>query len=331
MSPAKRRTLLYGVCVVLGAGLLVAGFGITVPADAGTQLSGAAILARLGDTDGALAACDQVIADDPECLDAHIYRATFLAMAGRNDESVRAYDEALRRVDTAELRLDLIQDRASVLLAAGRVDDFDRAFAEMQAKGGPDRVRLLDGIRAAHDKEWARAVNAFADLLQRSPGDERIKARLWHAHMERGREAVAGGSFGEAKQSFDAAASLIPKAAEAHLQAAEVRFAIGEVGDGLAIVRELGPKTPGIAPLVHRAAVALLAKGDREGALDALDAAYSVDPAGTKTLVEKEEAWKAIADDPVVRHVLETDLSETGTRLTAPERVIDTDGTAGSH
>ena len=54
----QRRGILYTTAVLAGAVLLFLGFGVTLPPDLGTRLSGAALLAGAGDYDKALEEVD---------------------------------------------------------------------------------------------------------------------------------------------------------------------------------------------------------------------------------------------------------------------------------
>jgi len=318
MTHAKRRALLYGISVVFGAGLLFAGFGITLPPDPGTQLSGARVLAQLGQTDEAIRLCDEVLKHDPDCVEAHLYRATFLAAAKRYEDALEAYGSALERADSADLKLNIRQDRAAIYLVTGDEAAFTQERAVIAAAGSDARVQLLDGMQAVQRKEWARAVKALEEAVRLSPDDQGAKGRLWNAYMERGRAALAGGLFGEAQQAFDAARALVPAAYDAHLQAAEVRLALDKPSEAVAIIREVGERTPGIAPLVFRASVGLLAAGDVEGALDAVDAAYVLDADGTRILLAKAPEWEPYRDRETVRIILEAVAKKDDDGLTPP-------------
>lgn len=100
-----------------------------------------------GDAPRALAGFDSVLAyqsDNPEGLQG---RAAALALAGRNDEAFRLYDEAVRvRTGVVELRCDFARD----LLWAGRTDDAVRQL---------DEARLLD-----EENPTAEALRGWAAL-----------------------------------------------------------------------------------------------------------------------------------------------------------------------
>lgn len=329
MTDSRRRAVLYGAGILAAAVLLFAGYGITVPPDPGVRLNGATLLAGAGQYDKALEICDIVLREHPDNLDARVFRATFLAMAGRHDAAVAAYDDALAHVgDDEEMRRDLILDRASILLAAGRHDEFRRECDRLERLGPDHRWLVLRGMAAAQASDWDAAVEAYRGAHQRRPGDEPIKARLWNALVEQGQAALAARRFEQAEQAFDAAQPLFPTVKRAHLKAIEVNLAQGDPEDALRRGRALGPDTPGVAPLLFRAATALLQAGRRAQALEALEAALEADPAGTRALLDKESAWEACRDEPDVRRILETRQNGRRHRLPAQERVIDSQGTA---
>ncbi|MHC4730713.1 MAG: tetratricopeptide repeat protein [Planctomycetota bacterium] len=330
MSKSQRRAVLYGAGIVAAAGLLFAGYGISVPPDPGVRLNGATLLAGAGQYDQALEICDIVLREHPDSLDARVFKATFLSMAGRHDAAVAAYDDALAHVGDRgeEMRRDLILDRASILLSAGRHEEFRRECDRLARLGSDHRSLVLEGMAAAQAENWDAAVEAYRGAHERRPLDEPIKARLWNALVEQGQAALAARRFEKAQQAFDAAQPLFPSARKAHLMAIEVRLALGDPEDALRRSRALGPDTPGIAPLLFRAATALLEAGNRPTALDALAAALEADPGGTRALLDKESAWNACRDDPDVRRILETRQIGRGHRLPAQERVIDSQGAA---
>lgn len=329
MTNGRRRAVLYGAGIVAAAALLFAGYGITVPPDPGVRLNGATLLAGAGRYDQALEICDIVLREHPDSLDARVFRATFLAMAERHDAAIAAYDDALAYVgDDEEVRRDLILDRASVLLAAGRQDDFRRECERLERLGPDHRWLVLKGMAAAQASDWDTAVEALREAHQRRPDDEPIKARLWSALVEQGQTALAARRLQQAQQAFDAAQLLFPTAKKAHLKAIEVKLAQGDPEDALRRGRALDRDTPGVAPLLFRAATALLEAGNRPQALDALTAALESDPRGTRALLDKESAWEACRDDPDVRRILETRQIGRRHRLPAQERVIDSQGSA---
>lgn len=323
MSRSRRRTLLYGIGIVAAAGLLFAGYGITVPPDAGSRLNGASFLAALGQTDQALAVCDQVLQEHPDDVDARIFRATFLAMAGRDDEALLAYDDAIARTKDDAVRCDLVLDRASVLLNAGRTQEFKAERDRLAAMGAGYRLDVCEGLWAEKEGAWGVAVAAYGRARAARPADEQLKGRLHVVLLEQGREALGAGRFGEAREALDRAVDLLPRAREARLKAAEVCLATGDADAAVAHLREAGSRAKGIAPLLFRAATLLLERNRREEALDALAAALVADREGSRALLQNETVWRAELSRPDMVELLETEHPSTAVALTADGGVID--------
>jgi tetratricopeptide (TPR) repeat protein len=322
MSGVRRRALLYAVAVTAAAGLLFAGYGITVPPDPGTQLNGAAFLAGLGQHDQALAACDEVLRAHPDFSDARVFRATFLAMAGRDGEAIVAYEDAIAHVRDNEVRCDLVLDRASVLLRAGRAEEFGRERKRLEAMGAGHRLDVWDGLKAEGEGSWEGATAAYGRAFGKKPDDEQLKGRLYHALLEQGRESLSAGRFDGARAQFDRAVELLPRAREARLRAAEVRLATGEVDEAIVHLRAAGRRAKGVAPLAFRAATLLLEGGRREPALDTLAAALVADREAVKALLQNETAWAPELSHEDVRALLETEQASTPGALTADGGVI---------
>jgi tetratricopeptide (TPR) repeat protein len=321
VSERRRRILLYGLGVGLAAGLLFAGFGITVPPDPGTRLNGAALLANMGQIDEALEACARTLREHPDSLNARIYRATFLAMGERYDEALEAYDDALAHLDEDHegLRRDLRIDRAGVLLAVGRQDAFDHELELLRREGAHRHAWLLEGHAAERREEWGAAVAAYRRGLDGASDDEHLRGRLWGALMRQGDALVAERRFEEARAVFDEACPLLEDRSRALLRAAEVRLAMEDHSGAIAVLRRAGPSTPGVAPLIFRGATGLLGQGREREALEALEGAWAVDPKGTVVLLRSEAAWSAQSGAPLVKRILSSDPGKDGARLTAPE------------
>ncbi len=322
MNPRRRRALLYGIGLVVAGGLLFAGYGITVPPDAGARLNGAAFLAGLGQTDQALAVCEQVLKEHPDDVDARVFRATFLAMAGRHDEALKAYDDAIARTKDDGVRCDLVLDRASVLLQAGRSQEFKGERDRLAAMGAGYRLDVCEGLWAEKEGAWGAAVVAYGRAHEARPEDEQLKGRLYLSLLEQGREALGAGLYPEARRAFDRAVGLLPRARDAHLRVVEVCLATRDADGAVAHLREVGPRARGVAPLVFRVSTLLLELGRREEALDALSAGLAADRAGVLALLQNETVWRAELSRPDLRELLETEHPSTGVALTADGGVI---------
>jgi len=305
MSSTTRRILLYAAGAIVAAVALFAGWGYEPPPDAAVRLNGAAMIGGLGQYDEAIAICDQVLREHPDNLEARIYRATFLAAAKRHEESLAAYDEALAHAGEEEMKRNLIQDRAGVLLTLGRLDEFAAARRTLAAAGDDYRVHVLDGLAAERAGDLADAVGAYEQGLAAKPDDEHLRARLWHALVRRGDAAVAARDFETARTAYDRACPLFENAYMAHLKAAEVRIAAGAAGAAADVLAAVEPATPGLAPLAFRTATALLERGRVEGALRALSLAVRADRAAVRALLGKTNTWEALRGDARVLALLE--------------------------
>lgn len=315
-SSGRRRTALYATAVALGAGLLFVGFGITVPPDIGTRLSGAALLAQVGDYESALAELDVAIRENPRSVEAYVYRGTVCARAGRYGDALAAYDRALALGAAPALAREISVDRASVLLALGRVEEF-RAERDRLAREAEDsRIHLLDGVAAENGGDWAGAAAAYRRAATSDPSDERARSLLCAAEIRRGEVALAEGRLVEARDAFDAARAAVPGDPRAHLRAAEVRIALDDAPGALEVLREVRRDTPGVAALVFRAATRELDAGRGERAFWALAAAMEVDPEGTASRIRAEPAWRTCAEDPRLLEMLSRNGTAERARLT---------------
>ena len=293
---AKKRSMLYGGAIATAALLLFLGFGVTIPPDLGTRLSGAAMLAGLGSHDEALEVVELGIKDHPEHIDGYVFRAAILAQAKRYDQSIVAYDRVLEHPDaTGTVGRGVRQDRASVLLAADRTAEFEKARDELAAGGVDQYVHSLDGLAAAKRGDWAASVRHWEAVgkLAESPSQ---RSYLFDALMQVGRAATADGKFEEAQGHFDRAREVLPDVPKPFLKAAEVRLGEGDARGALAAIAGCRDGVPGVAPLRVRAATTLLELGETDLAWSAIEAAYRCDPDATSTLVEQEPTWKQLGD-----------------------------------
>jgi tetratricopeptide (TPR) repeat protein len=282
--------------VLSAAVLLFLGFGITVAPDLGTRLSGAAMLAGLGSHDAALAEVDLALKEHPDELDGYVYRAAILGQAGRLPQALAAYDRALEHPDaTGSMERSLRQDRASVLLAMDRMEEFKRVRDELAA-GGIDRfVHSLDGLAATKREDWTAAVRHWEDAY-RAEENAGARSQLHGALVQLGNVAVTAGRFEDAIKHFDRALKLVPGVNQPFLKAAEARLAAADAAGALATIARCRDGSPGVAPLRVRAATMLLEAGETDAAWTALEAAFRCDHAATAALVDAEPVWKDLGD-----------------------------------
>lgn len=323
MSPTKLRTVLYTTGIVLAAGLLFVGFGITIPPDPGTRLHGATLVAALGDFDRALDMCDQVIEEHPDNLEARVYRATFLAQAERYDEALKAYDDALRHNDDEKLGRNLRADRASVLLHAGRTADYRRARDELAAEKVDYVLHLLDGIAALRDQKWHEAEAAFRRALKDDPNDRNALSLLVDVLVSRGTEALAARRFEESLEAYRAAQTFDPKRVDLALKTAEVLLALEQELAAIKVLKAVGVNNRGVAPLLCRAAGALWERGRKERALDVLATSYNADATSTTALFDKDPVWSQLRETTSLKQIVSKRNGNSNTGLTDSGTVID--------
>jgi len=296
-TEAQRRGILYSAGVLAGAVLIFLGFGVTFAPELGTRLSGAALLAGSEAYDEALKEVDLGIREHPEELDGYIFRAAILAQARRYDDALAAYDAALGHDHaTGDIRLELLQDRASILLTLGRMEEFDAACADLDANGGARHVHTLRGLAACQKRDYPDAARHFEAALAIDDTDQ-IRGRVWDVLLTWGRDLVAEGRLPEARRCFQRAGELIPANAIAFLKGAEVRLAENDADGALAVMAGCKADTPGAAPLFVRIATAYLARGDSDQALSCLSDAITCDREATEVLVKQEPAWDFLHDD----------------------------------
>jgi len=292
----KRRGALYGAGIALGALLLFLGFGVTVPPDLGTRLSGAAMLSGLGAHDDAIAEIDRAVDEHPEAFEPLVYRAAILAQAERHPQALAAYDRALEHKEaTGTIRRDLQLDRASVLLALDRMTEFRQVRDELAADGVDRRVHSLDALDAIRRDDWEAAAKHW-EQAYRADENPTTRYHYYSALLELGRRAIKDRRFNDAKERFDQARELIPQINQPYLESAQACLAANDAEGALTSMESCPDGTPGVAPLRVRAATMLLEGGKPEEAWKALAAAFRCDPAAAAALVDVEPVWKDLGD-----------------------------------
>jgi len=316
MSRAKMRVTLYSATIVLAAGLLFAGFGITIPPDPGTRLHGATLIAALGNFDEAIAICDQVLDEHPKNVEARVYRATFLAQAGRYDDALDAYDDALRHNDDGDLDRSLRADRASVLLHAGRRAEYKRARDKLAAERVDACVHMLDGVAARRSREWEKAADAFRRALDLDPGNRNARSLLVDVLVARGNQALNERGVEQALEAYKAALAADPERVDVALKTAQAHLALGQELDARKVLEAVGVKNRGVAPLLCRAAAGLWQRGEKKAALDTLATAYEADATSTKALFDTDPVWSQLRETTTLGKIVSEQDSPPNTGLT---------------
>jgi tetratricopeptide (TPR) repeat protein len=293
---AKRRGALYGGAVGAGALLLFLGFGFTLPPDMGTRLSGAAMLSGLGAHDDALAEVDRAIEENPDALEPLVYRAAILSKGERYDEALSAYDRALGHAEaTGTLRRGLQQDRASILLALGRMEEFQKVRDELAADGVDKHVHALDAIAAIRRDDWEAAAG-FWEKAYRADENAGTRQHYYSTLVTLGRHAIKEREFEAARGWFDKARELVPQINQPYLESAQAALAENDPEGAMTAMESCPDGTPGVTPLRVRAATMLLESGKSEAAWKALGDAFRCDGDAAAALVEVEPAWKDLGD-----------------------------------
>jgi len=319
-SRSRRRGFLYGTALLVGAGLLVAGFAITLPPDPATQLHGAALIGNgMGQYDKAIEMVRDVLADHPDNAEAHLYLASFLAGSEKYDEAIEAYDEAIRLIEDREVRRDARVDRASLLLALGRRKEFveEREALALQKRG--HRIDLLDGVMHINDRSWDKAADSLERAVAARPDDETIMSRLYAVCLEQARADLAEGYFEKAAAHYGRARKLLPKAKEAILEAADLHLAMAKPQDALDVLGAINPRARGVSTLMFRAATLLLENGEIDAAVKAVEGARAAKPDEVRELLRAEPSWSERAEDPRVRAVLHQNENQNESGLPASE------------
>ncbi len=316
MSRAKMRTILYSAGIVLSAGLLFAGFGITIPPDPGTRLHGASLIAALGNFDDALAICDKVLEEHPDNFDARVYRATFLAQAERHEEALKAYDDALRHTDDRKLTRSLRVDRASVLLNAGRESEYKRARDALAAERVDQHVHMLDGIALRRKREWKKAAEAFRRALDLDPENRNARSLLIDVLVAHGGKALSERNFQQSLEAHKAALAADPERVDVALKTAEVHLALEQELEARKVLEAIGLKNRGVTPLLCRAAAGLWQRGEKELALDTLATAYKAAATSTQALFDKDPVWSKLRQTTSLKRIVSERNGQPNTGLT---------------
>jgi len=271
MSRTARRILLYGAGVAILAGLGYAGFLYEPPPDPITRLTGARMLAGAGNIPAALEICDVVAREHPGCFEERLFRSAILAQAERYEEALPVFDDAIACAPDESVRRDLEADRASVLLALGRTDEFDAVRARLAQDGTDHRPFLLDATAAEREGRWDDALEAYAaadERLAKTGLDTTwVRNQRARCHMLAGRAASDRDDAQAAGAHFDAACELAPKNVEARLMAARARLDLKEIDAAVDLVRQ----------------------------------AHELAPALVERRLAADEAWASLREDPRIR------------------------------
>jgi tetratricopeptide (TPR) repeat protein len=169
-----------------------------------------------------------------------------------------------------EARLGLTQFYLMAPGFAGGSETKARELAsEVQARQ-PEQARLVRFLVAAQDKDWAGAEKELAAV---KPGDDHsLQRELRNSWTRLGAELIDQKSFTKAKAIFEAVQRDHPQHAAGPYGLARVALETNQPDEALRLLeRARGLDGADRYPLDHRVGQALLAKGDKVGAKQALE------------------------------------------------------------
>jgi hypothetical protein len=134
----------------------------------------------------------------------------------------------------------------------------------------PEHARLIRILIAAHEKDWAAAEKEVVALR---PGDDRLLQReLRNARMRLGSEFIDQKAFGKARAQFEIVQRDHPQHAAGPYGLARVALQTQQPDEALRLLDACRALEGGDRyPLDHRVGQALIAKGDKAGARQALE------------------------------------------------------------
>jgi tetratricopeptide (TPR) repeat protein len=175
------------------------------------QLRGVA-LALLGRPDDALAAFDAALARNPDYVEALVHRGVVLAELGRENEAAQAFEHATRAQDGAGRF-----PRA----VAGRLANLHAQLGEAYADAG-----------APHE-----AVFEYRRALSLGPDFHDLRYRL-------GRHLVAGGRYLEAREELERVLRVRPDFDEVRTTLGLARYLSGDTDGARAVWRDCRDRLP---------------------------------------------------------------------------------------
>ncbi len=277
----QQATALHGAGRVAEAIVLYRRVVLTDPRNARAQYLLAAASLATGDPAAALASVDRALALDPRSPDHHAVRGHALKAAGRLDEAIGCYREAVRlKPSYAEMQFNLAN-----ALRQRAVDADDVAGLEEAAESYRRAVRLKPDLAGAHNnlgatlralKRPGEAAESFHRALRLTPRSGELIGNLGSALLEDGQHAAAA-------DMLTRAVSLAPTSA-LWTQLGLARHRLKLWNDAAAAYTEALRLSPGdIAILGERSTSLVLARRFAEARAD-LDTALAAAP-------ERPDLW----------------------------------------
>jgi len=156
----------------------------------------AAVAAAAGDVPGALAKCDQILADDPHNLRAALLKAEILQEAGRYPDAITVYRSVLREHPTNEPAV------VGLSSAYRKVFNYDEAERTLQkfVAAQPRSVLARLSLAELHLQlqQFEKASDELKRLLQSQPGNAKAHLDLGIANQSLGKNEAALAEFNTA-------------------------------------------------------------------------------------------------------------------------------------
>lgn len=230
-----------------------------LPAHPQALLLAARLTAAKGDSSAALAQVAQVIAQNPQLVDAHLLQGELLTMQQRPTKDsdtkaiLAAYEQALK------VQPDSVAAHAAIIslhMVQGRVDAANTQWQAMKkvAPGNP-QTQFLEAVLADARDDFKRVREVSQNLLRVLPNNPRLLLLAGRAESRLGAPAQA--EFYYAK-----AASLVPRAVLPRRLLAQSQVSSGQPDKALLTLKPLLEMNPPDAEALTLASQAYLVKGD---------------------------------------------------------------------
>jgi tetratricopeptide (TPR) repeat protein len=292
-----------------------------------------------GEYDKALAVVDDALKDAAKDAQLLARRAEVLYLRGRWDDAEKAADDAVAASKDTEKGHFLARwVRAQVYRDRGDIDKADAEFrwfvktytARSNANNDikdPDEL-LIVGQAGSENARWHKLSKQFTFILQEVYGDaEKYDKALWQAEYLEGVLLFEKYNRPEAKDSFEKALTLNPRAAEALVGKGVMAVDKFEFEDAEKFAGQALKINPQLGEALRLMADIHLAAGDIEAALKEVDKALAVNPRDERNLARKAACFLVInkkADyDAVIKDVEKNDAKPAVFYYELGQRVED--------
>ncbi|WP_372017351.1 adenylate cyclase [Pseudoxanthomonas sp. 10H] len=294
------------------------------PEDVDARRSLAAVLARSGDSEGALAALDQAILLAPEAAGLHFERAGLLMLERQLGEAQAALARSLG-LDPNLFRAYLL--KARLALVEGDLEEAERLSA-MAGRIVADDPQLLviDAMVALRRGDAARAIALAARASEELPEDPQALSVLGMAH-------AASQHWAFAEQAFRRVAGLVPDARALQPVIAQLVHRQGRAGDAADLLRALLDDGGAGTDALRKATASYeLDAGRWQQAAARMQPVLLADPGDREALALSMRAWLGGADREAGLRTLETALASRprDPELWIARLSLEAQGSAGS-